>query len=140
MDKTILKDMLIRHEGLRLFPYRCTAGKLTVGVGRNIEQVGISIDEAHYLLDNDIDLVIKNCQKLKFWKNLDVVRKLVIADMVFNLGLRGFSTFRRLNSALQVSDYKNAAQEMRGSKWFHQVGQRAIVLANMMESGETNRT
>jgi hypothetical protein len=31
-----IKAQLIRHEGLRLKPYRCTAGKLTIGIGRNL--------------------------------------------------------------------------------------------------------
>ena len=48
------KAQLVRHEGLRLKPYRCTAGKLTIGVGRNLEDKGISQQEAYELLENDI--------------------------------------------------------------------------------------
>ena len=49
-----LKEQLIRHEGLRLTVYDCPAGYKTIGVGRNIEQKGITESEALYLLDNDI--------------------------------------------------------------------------------------
>ena len=52
-----LKDMLIRHEGLKLKPYLCTAGKLTIGVGRNIQDRGITYQEAMMLLENDIRLI-----------------------------------------------------------------------------------
>ena len=54
MDLDALKKQLIMHEGLKLTPYRCTADKLTIGVGRNLDDVGITQDEAEYLLDNDI--------------------------------------------------------------------------------------
>ena len=50
----ILKDLIIKHEGLRLFPYRCSAGKLSIGVGRNLDDVGITRDEAEFMLDGDI--------------------------------------------------------------------------------------
>lgn len=54
-----LKKELIRDEGFRSKPYKCTAGKLTIGVGRNIEDNGITEDEAMYLLENDIASCIK---------------------------------------------------------------------------------
>ncbi len=37
-----IKAQLVRHEGLKLKPYRCTAGKLTIGIGRNLDNCGIS--------------------------------------------------------------------------------------------------
>ncbi|MFA6660842.1 MAG: lysozyme, partial [Bacilli bacterium] len=40
MDR--IKEQLVRHEGLRLKPYRCTADKLTIGIGRNLDDCGIS--------------------------------------------------------------------------------------------------
>ena len=56
MNRQELARQLIVHEGLKLYPYRCSANKLTIGVGRNIEERGIAEDEALYLLNNDIDL------------------------------------------------------------------------------------
>jgi lysozyme len=47
-----IKEMLIKNEGLVCQPYHCSAGKLTIGVGRNLEVNGISEDEAMYLLEN----------------------------------------------------------------------------------------
>jgi lysozyme len=52
--KSKLEEMLIRQEGNRKFPYECTAGKLTIGVGRNLDDMGLTEDEVLYLLDNDI--------------------------------------------------------------------------------------
>ncbi|MDY0127369.1 MAG: hypothetical protein RBR69_04500 [Candidatus Cloacimonadaceae bacterium] len=45
MDR--IKEQLVRHEGLRLKPYRCTAGKLTIGIGRNLNDCGITQSEAY---------------------------------------------------------------------------------------------
>ncbi|HAC30701.1 MAG TPA: lysozyme, partial [Marinobacter hydrocarbonoclasticus] len=55
MDRNLLKTQLKRHEGLRLKPYLDTASspRLTIGYGRNLEDVGISRDEADFMLDND---------------------------------------------------------------------------------------
>lgn len=46
--------MLIRHDGLRLKPYRDTRNKLTIGVGRNLDDVGITREEALMLPNNEI--------------------------------------------------------------------------------------
>ena len=50
-----LKEMLIKNEGMELKVYRCTSGKLTCGVGRNLSDNGISLDEAELMLKNDMD-------------------------------------------------------------------------------------
>lgn len=133
-----LKKMLRLHEGTRLFPYHCTAGKLTIGVGRNLEARGISPAEAEYLLDNDIAEVLGHCAKLAYWGRLDEARRCIVADMVFNLGFTSFCGFRKLNAALDRRDYAVAAYEMRNSKWFKQVGARGQRLADAMKSGELN--
>ena len=41
-----IERQLIEHEGLEQKVYRCTAGKLTIGVGRNLEDKGITEEEA----------------------------------------------------------------------------------------------
>lgn len=56
MLKHSLKDQLILHEGLKLKPYKCPANKWTIGVGRNLEDVGLSKDEQLKLLGDYCDL------------------------------------------------------------------------------------
>lgn len=130
-----LKELLIRHEGLRLKPYRCTAGKLTIGVGRNLDDRGISNDEAMLMLDNDIAQTIRECRTFPWFENLDNVRQAVIASMVFNLGLTRFQKFRKTIAAIEAGDYDTAADEMMLSNWFNQVGRRGSELAEMMRTG-----
>ena len=133
MDIEALKDQLILHEGLKLEPYRCTADKLTIGVGRNIEDIGITEDEARYLLDNDI---LRVCEELDnaiaWWRNLSEVRQRIIVDMAFNLGTPTLMKFQKTLGYIQSEDYESAASEMLDSKWARQVGQRAERLSKAM--------
>jgi lysozyme len=133
MDIEALKDQLILHEGLKLEPYQCTAGKLTIGVGRNIEDIGITEDEARYLLDNDILRVCDELDRnLPWWRDLSDARQRVLVDMVFNLGISRFMQFQNTIAAIESGDYDLGAQEMLNSRWADQVGNRAKTLSRMM--------
>ncbi len=135
MEERLIK-LLITHEGLRLKPYRDTVGKLTIGVGRNLDDVGITEEEALYLLKNDIRRTINFLSAvLPFWYRLSETRKIALIDMCFNLGGRRFMGFRKMRRALEEGDYERAAEEMLDSKWAGQVGRRAEELAEMMRKG-----
>jgi lysozyme len=121
-------------EGLRLFPYRCPAGKLTIGYGRNLEERGISRPEAEALLENDLLDAYEVASKYSWFPALSTDRKLVIVDMIFNLGANGFSKFARMHEALELHDYDWAAKEMLDSRWATQVGRRSRILASLMSS------
>lgn len=133
IDIARLKTILKRHEGLELKPYRCSADKLTIGVGRNIEDRGITMDEAEFMLNTDIALVMKEAlQVLPFWNTLTPVRREVVLNMLFNLGMPRFLKFKKMLDALEKRDYTAAAFEMENSRWASQVGERAEELADMM--------
>lgn len=128
---------LKEDEGLRLFPYRCPAGKLTIGYGRNLEDKGISNSEADILLRNDIveaELALQRTFPIIDGK-LSMNRKRVVVNMIFNLGLSGFLQFNAMIRALANEDYQKAADEMLDSLWAKQVGNRALKLANLMRKG-----
>ncbi len=127
-----LRDMLIRHEGLRLKPYLDTQGIVTIGVGRNLESNGISQDEAMMLLEHDIERAEKDAAGYPWFAGLNVARQNVIVSMLFNLGKDRFAGFGRLIDALEKSDFQKAADEMLSSKWAGQVRNRAVELAIMM--------
>jgi lysozyme len=134
-DNEMVKQLAI-HEGLRLKPYRCTAGKLTIGVGRNIEDVGITAEEALYLLRNDIVRTRYALEKaVPSYLRLSMPRRKALIDMCFNLGLAGFLKFKKFLAAVEVGDFNRAADEMLSSAWAGQVGQRAQALAAMMREG-----
>jgi lysozyme len=132
-----LTEMLVDHEGLRLKPYRCTAGKLTIGVGRNLDDRGLSPDEALYLLRNDIEISRTELSGAFPWfAKLDPVRQAVLIDMHVNLGLGTLSKFVITLGLIKTGRYDEAASEMLDSAWSRQVGRRARRLAEMMRTGE----
>ena len=156
-DRPALKLELERDEGIKLKVYRCTAGKLSIGVGRNLDDVGIRAteearwgitkrrciaqgitrDEAFWLLDADID----GCEadldrKLPFWRRLDRVRQRVLLNMCFNMGIGTLLTFKNTLKQVEAGKFAQASANMLASKWRAQVGDRAIRLARMMESGK----
>lgn len=126
-----LEEMLIRHEGLELKPYRCTAGKLTIGIGRNIQDRGINDAEARFMCRNDIQEITVQLVKFKWFNMLSEVRKDVIVDMSF-MGVKKLLEFKKMIECLQKEDFEGAAVEMINSKWSEQVGERATELAAMM--------
>lgn len=132
-----LRDMLIRHEGLVLRPYRDTVGKLTIGVGHNLDDNGIPHDIAMQLLDEDIANTTDELHTKYPWiANLNIVRQDALADMAFNLGLPRLAGFKKLLFALQTGDYIEAYTQMLDSKWAEQVRGRARELAQMILTGE----
>ena len=140
MEKSLLqkvKDQLIRHEGLKLKPYRCPAGKLTIGVGRNLDANGITQKEAIVLLENDI----LRCEKElldeipEVYSRLSETRKSVLLNMCFNLGISGLMEFKNTLAFIDACDFERAANGMLASKWAKQVGRRAIELSELMRKG-----
>ena len=132
-----LMRQLIRHEGMELRPYRDTVGKLTIGVGRNLDDNGITAEEAMALLRNDLE---RHGQELvaafPVVTRLDVARHRVLLNMAFNMGIPALRKFRRMWAAIDAADYPGAAREMLDSTWAEQVGSRATELATIMRTGE----
>lgn len=163
MEYEKLKQQITQHEACRLSPYKCTAGKWTIGVGRNLDDVGMFVDEqkAHFghvykgqalidaliqkpidkalalwMLEVDITTAENDAAKLVKLDEHCFARQGVIINMAFNLGYTRFSKFKKLFKALEFKDYDTAAQEMKDSLWFKQVGNRAIELCEQMKTGE----
>lgn len=130
-----LLDQLKRHEGFRGAPYLCTAGKVTIGYGRNLEANPMTEEEAELLLVNDVDRVIGELRQHIDLKQLTPARQAVLINMCFNLGLGGLLKFRNMWAAINREDWQRAADEMLDSRWAQQVGRRAQELAQQMEAG-----
>lgn len=136
MDRARLIAELRRDEGVRPKPYTDTVGKLTVGVGRNLTDVGLSDDEIDYLLGNDIARVEADLDAhAPWWRSLDPVRQRVVANMCFNLGWPRLAKFVNTLGAIRAGQWDRAAVGMLTSKWAEQVGKRAERLSDMMRTG-----
>lgn len=120
---TDIISQLRRDEGVRKFPYLDTVNKLTIGVGRNLTDVGLSDMEINFLLRNDVfKAQAALTAKFPWFAALDDARRGVLVNMAFNLGADGLAEFHLMLQAVQNSDWATAAKEMLNSLWAKQVG------------------
>ena len=140
----IASPRIMKHEGFRSQPYRDTVGKLTIGYGRNLDDVGISELEGRVLLEQDLLKAAEQLNKLMqdevlakhFDSQENAARSFVLIEMIFNMGVGTFKKFKNLIAALNDQNWEKAAAEMLDSKWAEQVGQRAKTLAEVMRTNE----
>jgi lysozyme len=153
-----LIEKLIQHEGLRLQVYEDSLGIATIGIGRNLEDRGITPEElewmdipnmaivhtmgiteadAMYLAHNDVQIVEEELLRAHpCVDRLDAVRQLVLIDMAFNLGVPRLCKFKKMWAAVEAEDFSTAAKEMLDSRWANQVKSRSTKLAHAMHHGE----
>lgn len=123
---------LKRDEGVNLKPYHCPAGKLSIGVGRNLDDLGITEEEAEQMLRNDVARVEGELDRAYPWwvKCPGSVRRGLV-NMAFNIGLSRLAGFKKMLACLQAGDYRGAAREALDSKWAAQVGDRSKRIAEL---------
>jgi lysozyme len=131
-------DDLRRDEALRLKPYRDTVGKLTIGYGRNLDDCGISRDEAEVMLLADTDAAIRDLDRgLPWWRGLSPDQQRGLANMCFQLGLPKLMRFRTMLAALKAGNGQEAATAALTSKWAAQCPERAQRVAMLLRRGTT---
>lgn len=136
-QRGVLHTTLVAAEGLVLKPYRDTVGKLTIGVGRNLDDRGISKATALQMLDEDLDGTEADLDRvLPWWRHVNEVRQRVLLEMAFNMGITTLAGFHQTLEALKDGEYERAAEEMLHSVWAWQVKGRADRLARMMRIGK----
>lgn len=152
LSTEVIYNRLIKNEGIRLKPYKCPAGYLTIGVGRNLDlnplteeeketikdvSRGITKDQAFMLLRHDVDKVCDQLDnRLPWWRNLDSERQYVLIDMCFNMGINKLVGFKNTLSYLAQGNYDQAATNLMLSKYAKQVKQRAKRNADCIRTGK----
>jgi lysozyme len=145
MDMEKLRQQLIIDEGVKYSVYLDHLSLKSCGIGHYIRQdepefdleVGTQIteDRCTELFEEDIKSVMKDCKKVfEDWDDMDEEVKQICANMMFNLGLPRFSKFRKTINNIINKNYAKAAEEMRDSRWYRQVTNRAERLAKRMEA------
>lgn len=139
-DRIALAARLMREKTLRLKPEINAQGRVTIGIGRNLSDAGISEAEAIFLLGSDISRTEAALDaNIPWWRKLDDVRQAVLMDLAFDLGERDLGMFQRSLTAAQGGNYGLAAAELRATDWYksvgHLAGERGFNLAQAMESG-----
>tara|TARA_R110000824_G_scaffold222811_1_gene410615 strand:- start:970 stop:1395 length:426 start_codon:yes stop_codon:yes gene_type:complete len=131
MNVTAIVENLKIEEGYRGRPYHCSAGHLTIGYGRNVDKsgLGISEDEAEYLLKNDVNRTIDEVrQRWPWFDDCDKAAREVMIELCFQLGAPRLSAFKKMLAGLEAGDNDIAAFELLDSKFAKQVPARAARL------------
>ena len=152
IDTNELVQRFVLHEGCELMPYRCPAGYLTIGIGRNLETNPLTVEEkkvcgdymrgitknaAFYLLRHDIEKVKRECERnIPFFNRLDAERRYALLDMCFNLGIKSLLGFKKMLGAMGCGDWNLAADECLSSKYAKQTGKRAKRISETIRTGE----
>jgi lysozyme len=130
-----IAEALKREEGFSAHAYLCSENRLTIGYGRNVDElggIGISPDEAELLLRNDIDRTIAECEQWEWFGDLQPAQQSVLIQLCFQLGYPRLTKFKRMLAALAEQDYDTAADELLDSRFAEQVPRRANRLAEQM--------
>lgn len=143
-DMQQIVRLLVDDEGYKQFAYddltgkdvTAPVGKLTIGIGINLQDTGIDYDEAVYLLVNRVRKFQLKLAAFPFYKSLDIVRRYVLLNMCFNLGFDGLVKFRKLLACVEVGNYQEAHDEILNSKAARQLPARYGRLAIMMATGK----
>lgn len=135
MDDT--EKYIAAEEGYRQFPYRCTAGKLTIGYGFNLDDTGLSEPESAAILHMRLGVLRTILVKyLPWFPALNEARQAALLSMAYQmgvLGLMGFTTTMRL---LADGQWEEASRQMLNSRWAtKQTPERARRTAYMVRYG-----
>ena len=132
-----LVNQLIEDEAEMLFPYEDSVGKISIGIGHNLDDNGITKEISRALFDNDIKNTYNDLLRAFPWfEKLSIIRASVMLNMCFNMGLQRFSSFKKTLNFIEYGQYEEAAIEMLDSKWAIQVGNRAVRLSEQMRSNK----
>ena len=137
MNYDILLEQLKDFEGLELKAYQCTAGKTTIGLGRNLDDYGITEEEAYYLAKNNINELEDELDRaIPWWRQLDDARQRALINLSYNVGTTTLLKFKKTLQYLEDGSYEEAAKEVLDSRWADQVCRRAIFISNVFLTGE----
>ena len=125
----VFKKWIKNNEGYKSHLYKDSVDKLTIGWGRNIQDKGVSFDEAELMFENDLKNAINDIADFPWYIFAPDDVKKALVHMSFNLGLPRLLTFKKMIQALKNKNYRVAAMEVLDSKWALQVGQRAKDIA-----------
>ena len=136
-----LLESVRKHEGYRNKVYLDTLGKRTVGVGHLCVEDFWEDDKEYEesflmeILQKDLQGAIDGAENLCEDLKISDDAKIIIIEMIFQLGKTGVSKFRNMWKALQQDppSYSVAATEMLDSRWAKQTPNRAKEMSDHMK-------
>ena len=131
---SLLKEIK-KHEGFRSTVYQCTEGYDTIGFGFAIKDLELDEDIAELILMRKLDVLQERISsKFGWFDNSPEEVKDVVTNMCYQLGLSGFSKFKKTIYLLETEQYEDASIEMLDSLWAKLTPSRAKELSETLRS------
>ena len=123
------------HECFRSTVYQCTEGYDTIGYGFAIKDLVLDEDIAELILLRKLEkLQQKIASVFGWWYNSPQTVKNVVTNMCYQLGVSGFSKFKKTIYLLETEQYEDASIEMLDSLWAKQTPNRAKELSEALRA------
>lgn len=140
-----LATVLRFEEGERQYCYddatgetvEAPVGKLSIGIGHNLQAKGLSEAIIAAILKEDIEDAIEGMHVLFSTTELDRIatpRLVALTALAFQLGTSGLSEFARMKAAIVHDDWSGAARELLSSLLARQCPARTKRTAQIFES------
>jgi lysozyme len=139
-----IMDMIKQHEGVRNQPYKDTKGLWTVGVGHLIGN-GKTLPpewnrtftdaEITNIFKKDYQHHMQAAEKIPGFNNLNLKGQAALIDLTFNMGPTWWKKWPNFTKAMQAGNIAQAANELKNSEWYSQVGRRAPKIVSLLQSG-----
>ena len=128
-------DQIMEHEGFRARVYQCTEGHDSIGFGFKVADLELDLDLAEEILVRKLEHLIKRVKNRFSWVN-DAPYEIqdVVYNMCYQMGVSGFSKFKKTIQYLSDKNYDKASKEMLDSRWARQTPNRAIELSNIVKA------
>ena len=127
------------HEGFRSTVYQCTEGYDTIGYGFAIKDLVLDEDIAELILLRKLDKLQQRIASVfGWWYNSPKTVKNVVTNMCYQLGISGFSKFKKTIYLLETEQYDEASIEMLDSLWAKQTPNRAKELSEQLRALASN--
>ena len=134
-----LLDEIKKHEGYKKSVYKCTEGYDTIGYGFAIKDLELTEDVCDIILQQKLDKLNKILNERFCWYPLSPLAiQNVVINMCYQLGVSGFSKFKKTIYYLETEQYEEASSEMLDSLWAKQTPNRAKELSEIVKSVSTD--
>ena len=130
-----LINQIKQHEGFSSTVYQCTEGYDTIGYGFAIKDLVLDKDIAELILMRKLDKLQQRISSVfGWWLDSPQEVKDVVTNMCYQLGINGFSKFKKTIYLLETEQYEEASVEMLNSLWAKQTPNRAKELSEQVRS------
>lgn len=129
-----LIESIKQHEGFRSKVYDDSLGIPTIGYGFAIKDLELEEDICDMILERKLSILKERIEKkFQWYRYMPQEIKDVVVEMCYQLGVYGFSRFKKTIAYIQNKQWEEASVEMLDSRWAEQTPGRAREMSNRVK-------